>query len=1562
MATVLLGFGACAAVAQKSVDPIGKRATAKFAGIPLSFEANQGQTDPQVKFLSRGDGYSLFLTSNAAVLKLRTPAGLDAAPSFLRMELLGAASDAQMNGVDQLPGVVNYFIGNDPKRWHANIETYAKVKYRSIYPGVDAVFYGNQTQLEYDFVVAPGADPSQIALGLSGVAPALDPSGNVVLATAGGDLLLCKPVVYQGAEDNKKVVEASYVVSGSQVRFKVGKYDPTQPLVIDPKFDYMTYLGGSGSDMVGSIYSGYTGYGPYTNALVIDASGNTYVAGITLSANFPTQDGYEDAWTGSNGNNWTAFVSKINPTGTGLVYSTYLGGSVAATDQEFANAIAVDASGDAYVVGQTQSQDFPVTTGAFQTHLPGSYSAFVTKLNPAGNGLVYSTFLGGSGTQGAFGIALDANDQAYVTGGVNCNCAPPSSGTPFPVTSNALLSTANNFSYSGFITVFNAAGTSLLYSSLIGDDQAQQNWTNTEGVAVDPGGNFYVTGMTQSPNMPVTSGAFQTTMTPLTNPGYLGPAAFAAKFGPVSGTGNLLTYLTYLEGTPTHYADYGTAITADSEGNAYMAGYTLSTTFPATAGAYQTTCPDTVLYCAFVTKLNPTGTALVWSTLLSGATCTDSGCGSVDQSAVSIAVDVLGNVYVAGQAAGGFPSVNPVQPNLNTDASGFITKIDPTGSTLLFSSMLGDPATGTWVNGVAVDALGNVYVGGGVGNGTGIPVTAGAFQPTFGGGQWDGWVAKIGFLPSTIDLEVSPSTATVGQTVTFTGTVTGAADSPTPTGTVTFYNGATVLGTTTLNSSGVGMFSTASLAPGDYSVTASYGSDGNYGLSTSVAQSLTINAPQVAVPNVVGDTEAAAATAITGVGLDVGTETLVSSPTVASGDVISEIPSAGTNVNVGSAVNLFVSTGPAKVSVPNVVGDTQAAATTAITGAGLTVGTVTSQPSGAVASGDVISETPSAGTSVNVGSAVNLVVSTGPAKVSIPNVVGDTQAAATTALTGAGLTVGTVTSQSSAAVANGDVISETPSAGTSVNSGSAVNLVVSTGPAKVIVPNVVGDTRVPATTALTGAGLVLGTVTQVASNIVASGAVISQTPSAGASVNPGSAVNVVVSTGPAKVAVPSVVGDTQAAATTAITGAGLTVGSVTTAASCAVPPGDVISENPTAGTSVAVGSAVNLVLPTVGKVAVPNVVGDTQAAATTAITNAVLLVGLVSTTASNVVPAGDVISESPSAGTSVNICFNGVLLLVSTGPAKILVPEVVGDTQAAATTAITGAGLTLGAVTSQASAVVASGNVISEAPSAGTSVNSGSAVNLVVSTGPVKVAVPNLVGDIQTDATTAIFEAGLTVGTVTTASSPTVASDNVISEAPGAGTSVNVGSAVNLVVSTGPAPTKTYVPNVVPDTQAAATTAITEAGLVVGSVTSQSSAVVASGDVISESPMAGLSVNIGSAVNLVISTGPATPVSLFTTAAISGSVANGYTVVITVTNFGTSTVNGLILTTATLRAFSGTPLPQTLGSLAAGASGTFTVNFPGVAGAAGAFIPLNYSGTCTGGSFSGSIRNAIPAA
>ena len=542
----------------------------------------------------------------------------------------------------------------------------------------------------------------------------------------------------------------------------------------------------------------------------------------------------------------------------------------------------------------------------------------------------------------------------------------------------------------------------------------------------------------------------------------------------------------------------------------------------------------------------------------------------------------------------------------------------------------------------------------------------------------------------------------------------------------------------------------------------------------------------VAVPNVVGQSQANATSAIDDAGLTVGTVTSEASDTVPAGNVISQSPAAGSMVSSGSSVDFVVSLGPASIVVPDVVGFSRTVAEDRIAAAGLAVGAVTERADSTVPAGDVISQSPDAGVLAAPGSDVDLVVSLGPANVAAPDVTGQGRAAAENAIAAAGLVVGTVTEEANASVPDGDVISQNPTGGTLVAAGSAVDLVVSLGPANVAVPNVTGQSRAAAESAIVAAGLAVGSVTEQADAAVPSGDVVSQDPSGGSLLPLGGAVNLVVSLGPANVAVPDVTGQGRAAAENAIAAAGLVVGTVTEEANASVPDGNVISQNPTAGTLVAAGSGVNLVV-SLGpaNVTVPNVTGQTQSAAENGITAAGLTVGNVTQQNDNGVPAGSVISQNPIAGTQVT-AGSTVDLVVSLGPANVAVPNVAGQTQSAAENAITAAGLTVGNVTQQNDNAVPAGNVISQSPAAGTQVTPGSAVDLVVSLGPANVAVPNVTGQTQGAAQSAITAAGLTVGNVTQQNDNAVPAGSVISQDPTAGTQVAPGSAVDLVVSLGP--------------------------------------------------------------------------------------------------------------------------------------------------------------------------------
>ena len=641
-------------------------------------------------------------------------------------------------------------------------------------------------------------------------------------------------------------------------------------------------------------------------------------------------------------------------------------------------------------------------------------------------------------------------------------------------------------------------------------------------------------------------------------------------------------------------------------------------------------------------------------------------------------------------------------------------------------------------------------------------------------------------------------------------------------------------------------------------------------VATHSAVNLTVSlgpAPNVTVPNVTNMTQAVAQSALTSAGLTVGTVSQAYSNTVAVGYVISQNPSAGATVASGTAVNITISLGvQGTTPVPNVVGMTQAAAQTAITSAGLTVGTITQAYSNTVPSGNVISQNPASGATVTPGSAVNLTVSKGPQPVMVPNVVGMTQAAAQTAITSAGLTVGTISQAYSDTVPSGNVISQSPASGASVASGSAVSLTVSLGPpTQVTVPNVVGMAQADAQSALISANLTVGTITQAYSDTVPSGNVISQDPASGITVAPGSAVNLTVSQGPSpQETVPNVVGLTQSAASVVLSQVYLNVGTISQNYSSTIAAGFVISQSVAAGTTLPYGSYVDLVV-SIGpppNVTVPNVVGMAQADAQSALTSAYLAVGTITQAYSDTVPSGNVISQAPVSGTSI-ATGSAVNLTVSQGlPPQETVPDVVGMTQAAASVVLSQVYLNVGTVSQEYSSTVPAGFVISQSVAAGTTLSYGSFVNLVVSIGaPPSVTVPNVVGMAQADAQNALTSADLTVGTISQAYSDTVPSGDVISQAPASGTSVAPDSAVNLTVSQGPLPQET-VPNVVGLTQSAASVVLSQVYLNVGTISQAYSPTVPAGFVISQNPSAGTTLSYGSIVNIVVSIGapPTVPV------------------------------------------------------------------------------------------------------
>jgi hypothetical protein len=779
-----------------------------YGKLPLSFEGNHGQADGRVMFLSRTGRYTLFLTQDEAALALRgrkantertkfagsdpTPQDGTGAPTtdaVLRMKFRNANPAARVTGLEELAGTSNYFIGNDPAKWRTSVPTYAKVKYEGIYAGIDLVFYGNQRQLEYDFIVKPGADPRRIGFDVRGAKRIRrDEHGDLVLKVGHDEIRWRKPVVYQEKDGTQQEIAARYSITDTnRVGFEVAKYDVSRPLYIDPLI-YSTYLGGSGED--------------YGQSIAVDSAGNAYVTGFTGSTNFPTTPGAFET-TGPGG-----FVSKLNPMGSALLYSTYLDGGGP-------SGIAVDSAGNAYVTGGA-GPSFPTTEDALQPVYSGNGDAFVAKLNPSGSALVYSTYLGGSGYDQGNAIAVDSAGNAYVTGGTR--------STNFPTMNPLQPANAGGLFGDAFVAKINAAGSALAYSTYLGGSDSDQG----NGIAVDSAGNAYVTGFTGSTNFPTTPGAFETT----------GPGGFVSKLNPI---GSALLYSTYLDGGGP------SGIALDSAGNAYVAG-SAGPNFPTTKDAVQPTFGGGNSD-AFVAKLNPLGSGLMYSTYLGGSGDEDQDQYNFVLIPGGIAVDSKGSVYVTGNT---FSSDFPTTPGAfqtlcnHGNVSGctrfgdaFVTRLTPSGSALVYSTYLGGRYTDEGV-GIAVDRAGNAYVTGftvSTDFPTKNPLTG--TGPDFGNG--DAFVTKIDMRAvTTTTLSSSQNPSIYGQAVIFTGVVSSGLGAPPNGEPVTFMKGAAVLGTAML-SGGTASFTTSALPAGTDYIKAVYGGDANFAPSTAKAVSQVVN-------------------------------------------------------------------------------------------------------------------------------------------------------------------------------------------------------------------------------------------------------------------------------------------------------------------------------------------------------------------------------------------------------------------------------------------------------------------------------------------------------------------------------------------------------------------------------------------------------------------------------------------------------------------------------------------------------------------------------------------------
>jgi Beta-propeller repeat len=779
------GTPASAAVQQ---PPSEARVLGALSKLPLSFEPNLGQTDRRVSYLARGTGYTAFLSASEATIRLEgVPAGLTrgrdpfsatataattkrTASAVVRIALAGANPASKAEGRDLLAGRSNYLIGNDPAKWHRNVPQFGALNYAAVYPGVDLRYHGNQSQLESDYLVAPGADAHQIGLRITGAKQVtLNRSGDLVLSTAAGELTLCHPRAFQELGNGMQEVAATYVQSGELVRIHVGAYDQRQTLIIDPVLAYSTYLGGT----LNQILSG----------IAVDTSGFAYVTGSTSSTDFPTTTGVLQTSPKNSIN--TSFVTKLNSSGTGLVYSTLIGGSGAQGDS--ASAIAVDSLGDAYIVGTSSSTDFPTTsTTAYQTVNKGG-GGFFAELAPTGASLVYSTYLSGSGTDRLQAVAVDVAGNVYITGATTSTDFPIVAGTAIQTTNNAATTQVGTALVSRIDPTKVGAG-SLVYSTFIGGSKGESGL----GVAVDGNANAYITGSTLSTDFPMHSSntGFQTTLKNTS-----GGNAFVARID--TSQPNLLVYSTFLgggaNGSGSSPGEVGTGIALGPSGNAYMTGYSYATDYPL-VGALDSVS-NTPNQKAVVSRIDTTKSgvaSLVYSTYFGGTKISLSGPGPGVDLGFGIAVDPAGNMYLAGTSRSVDFPVTPgaPQPAIVGTQNAFVAELNPSGSAVLFATFIGGSIEAA--NSIAIDhsTPANAYVAGvTAGN---FPTTAGAFQTVdhvTGTNNNDGFVANLSpsavtgvfatpihlsFGTQTLNVASAPKTVTLFNDSSATITITGA--------------------------------------------------------------------------------------------------------------------------------------------------------------------------------------------------------------------------------------------------------------------------------------------------------------------------------------------------------------------------------------------------------------------------------------------------------------------------------------------------------------------------------------------------------------------------------------------------------------------------------------------------------------------------------------------------------------------------------------------------------------------------------------------------------------------
>jgi hypothetical protein len=630
----------------------------------------------------------------------------DLQSTALRFSLVGASSSPQISGIDRLSATSSYFIGNDPSRWVTGAPNFSRVAYRGIYSGVDLTYYGSGGDLEFDFDIAAHADPAQIRLKIDGANSLTATSiGDLLIATAAGAVHVNRPEIYQLAGDRREKIEGSYVLaSNNEITLQLGPYDSDRPLIVDPVIQYSTFLGGTTSDSATGIFVDTSGNAYITGAtsstdfpvtmgtlqsnlrsthsnafisklsasgsvllystylggtgangdggagIAVDSQGDAFVTGFTASPDFPIVNPFQGTLKSASTN---AFVSELNPTASALLYSTYLGGAGANGDS--GAGIALDSSGSAYVAGSTSSADFPLQGPIEGTLKSSGSTGFVTKFSASGSALVYSTYLGGSGSRdAALAISLDSSNDAFVAGTTN--------SPDFPTTTGALQPALKGSGLNAFLTEINPGGSALSYSTYLGGSSAQGG--TAQGLALDSSGAAYLTGGTTAIDFPITSGVAQTSAQGSDT------HAFVSKINPAGQGQSDLVYSTYLSGSDGN--DFGTGIAVDSTGNANVTGSAASTDFPATKGPIQA-APKSPGGNAFITRLNPTGTVFLYSSTFGGSNAK----GDLGN---ALSLDSSGNAYVAGTAfSSDFPTTSgSLLPNFRAssgNSNGFVTKL-----------------------------------------------------------------------------------------------------------------------------------------------------------------------------------------------------------------------------------------------------------------------------------------------------------------------------------------------------------------------------------------------------------------------------------------------------------------------------------------------------------------------------------------------------------------------------------------------------------------------------------------------------------------------------------------------------------------------------------------------------------------------------------------------------------------------------------------------------------------------------------------------------------------------